>query len=67
MRHRVVNAKKMNWDAAADAKLLHLFSQGLHKNDVAREMGTSISSSEARYRKLKKKEQNNGNQEAYKN
>lgn len=61
MSHRVLNAERMKWDAAADAKLLHLFSQGLHKNDVAREMGTSISSVEVRYRKLKKKEQTNGN------
>lgn len=59
MNHIVRNAEKMKWDAAADAKLIHLFSQGLHKNDVAREMGTSISSVEARYRKLKK-EQSNG-------
>lgn len=61
MRRRVINATKMKWDAAADAKLLHLFSQGLHKNDVAREMGTSISSAEGRYRRLLK-EQTNGHQ-----
>lgn len=61
MRHRVVNAEKMKWDAATDAKLLHLFSQGLHKNDVAQAMGTSISSAECRYRRLLK-EQNNGYQ-----
>lgn len=60
MNHIVRNAEKMKWDAAADAKLLHLFSQELHKNDIAREMGASISSVEARYRKLKK-EQTNGN------
>ena len=60
MKHRVLNVERMKWDAGADAKLLHLFSQGLHKNDVAREMGASISSVEVRYRKLKKKEQPNG-------
>lgn len=61
MSHVVRNAEKMNWTAAADAKLLHLFSQGLHKNDVAQAMGTSISAAEARYRRLKK-EQTNANQ-----
>jgi len=66
MSHVVRNAQKMNWTVAADAKLLHLFSQGLNKIDVAQEMGTSIASIEARYRKLKK-EQNSGNQKAYKN
>lgn len=63
MKHRVLNAEKMKWDAEADAKLLHLFSQGLHKSDIAQTMGTSISAAEARYRRLKK-EQENGNRKS---
>lgn len=65
MSHRVVH-RVTKWTPERDAKLVGLFEYGLRPTDVAAEMGTSISSVEARYRKLKKKEQNNGNQEAYK-
>lgn len=53
MSHRVLNAERMTWTPAADAKLLDLFAQGLNKIDVAREMGASISAVEARYRKVR--------------
>lgn len=53
MKHRVLNAERMTWTPAADAKLLHLFAQGLNKIDIAREMGASISAVEARYRKVR--------------
>ncbi len=61
MRHRVVNAEKMNWTPDKDQQLLALFAQGLHKNDVAQKIGSSIAAAEGRYRRLLK-EQTNGYQ-----
>lgn len=63
MTHRVVH-RVTKWTPERDAKMVGLFQYGLRPADVAFEMGVSISAVEARYRKLKKKEQINGNQEA---
>ena len=62
MTHRVVH-RVTKWTPERDAKMVGLFRYGLRPADVAAEMGVSISAVEARYRKVKK-EQNNGNQEA---
>lgn len=47
------------WTPELEAKLVGLFDYGLRATDVAEEMGITIAAAEARYRKLKKKEQEN--------
>ena len=47
------------WTPELEAKLIGLFDYGLRATDVAEQMGITIAAAEARYRKLKKKEQEN--------
>ena len=58
----MVKKGTFDWTPEAEAKLMGLFEYGLRARDVAEEMGISICSAEARYRKLKKKkaEENDG-------
>ena len=46
------------WTPELEAKLWGLFEYGLRAKDVAEQMGISICSAEARYRKLKKAKAN---------
>jgi hypothetical protein len=48
------------WTPELEAKLVGLFDYGLRAADVAEEMGISICAAEARYRKLKKAQKNDG-------
>jgi hypothetical protein len=48
------------WTPELEAKLMGLFGYGLRAADVAEEMGISICAAEARYRKLKKAQKNDG-------
>lgn len=51
---------RIDWTPELEAKLWGLFSYGLRASAVAEQMGISIASAEARYKKLKKqKEQTN--------
>jgi len=48
------------WTPELEAKLIGLFDYGLRATDVAEQMGITIAAAEARYRKLKKAQQNDG-------
>jgi len=48
------------WTPELEAKLVGLFDYGLRATDVAEEMGITIAAAEARYRKLKKAQKNDG-------
>jgi len=48
------------WTPELEAKLVGLFDYGLRAADVAEEMGITICAAEARYRKIKKAQQNDG-------
>jgi hypothetical protein len=55
----MVRKSVFKWTPELEAKLVGLFDYGLRAADVAEQMGISICAAEARYRKLKKKEQEN--------
>ena len=48
------------WTPELEAKLIGLFDYGLRATDVAEQMGITIAAAEARYRKLKKAQKNDG-------
>ena len=48
------------WTPELEAKLVGLFDYGLRATDVAEQMGITIAAAEARYRKIKKAQQNDG-------
>ena len=48
------------WTPELEAKLIGLFDYGLRATDVAEQMGITIAAAEARYRKIKKAQQNDG-------
>jgi len=54
----VVKKGVFKWTPELEAKLWGLFEYGLRAKDVAEQMGISICSAEARYRKLKKAKAN---------
>jgi len=56
----MVRKSVFKWTPELEAKLMGLFDYGLRATDVAEQMGISICAAEARYRKLKKAQQNDG-------
>ena len=54
----VVKKGVFKWTPELEAKLWGLFEYGLRAKDVAEQMGISICSAEARYRKIKKEQAN---------
>lgn len=56
----MVRKSIFKWTPELEAKLIGLFDYGLRAADVAEQMGISICAAEARYRKLKKAQQNDG-------
>ena len=55
-----VRKRVFKWTPELEAKLVGLFDYGLRAADVAEEMGITICAAEARYRKLKKAQKNDG-------
>lgn len=57
MQRRVLNPERMKWTPEKDKQLMALFAQGLHKNEVAQQLGASIAATDARHQRLRKEEQ----------
>jgi DNA-binding Lrp family transcriptional regulator len=44
----------IKWTPEMDRELVNLLNYGIHKNEVAERLGTSVAAAESRYRRLKK-------------